>query len=47
VILQAQAFGLFFQHAISPELVTNDVIIAAFEALAEGTESRNPSAHRA
>ena len=47
VILQAQAFGLYFQHAISPELVTNEVIIAAFEALAEGPESRkNPSTHR-
>jgi hypothetical protein len=46
VILQAQAFGLFFQHAISPELVTNEVIIAAFEALAEGPESRSPRAWR-
>jgi AcrR family transcriptional regulator len=32
--LQAMALGLYVQHALMPELVTDDVIIAAVESLA-------------
>jgi AcrR family transcriptional regulator len=32
--LQAMALGLYVQHALAPELVTDDVIVAAVESLA-------------
>ena len=32
--LQSLALGLYIQHAITPELITDNVIIAAFESLA-------------
>jgi AcrR family transcriptional regulator len=34
VILQALSLGLAMQHALTPDLVTEEVVIAAFEALA-------------
>jgi AcrR family transcriptional regulator len=32
--LQSLALGFYIQHAISPEIITDEVIIAAFESLA-------------
>jgi AcrR family transcriptional regulator len=34
VILQALSLGLAMQHALTPDLVTEDLVVAAFEALA-------------
>ena len=37
--LQAMALGLYVQHALMPELVTDDVIVAAVESLAGPMEA--------
>ncbi|MFZ5721722.1 MAG: TetR/AcrR family transcriptional regulator [Pseudomonadota bacterium] len=40
VTIQSLSLGFIYQHQITPEEVTEDVIVAAFEALAEGAAQR-------
>ena len=38
VAIQSLSLGFIYQHQMTPDLVTEAVIVAAFEALADGAE---------
>jgi AcrR family transcriptional regulator len=39
--IQSLSLGFIYQHQMTPELVTEEAIVAAFEALADGAERRD------